>query len=116
MIFKQRGSRYFIHAKNEFWFSTIQTKGIKIEIGTEAQIQVNFEDVRTLDQESNTKRNCSRQSRDECFNQYVSERITCRPPWIDLAMDLCADPKETNKGNFFTPETPYYISTKVNLV
>ena len=99
VLFKHCGIRYFIHAKNEFWFSTIQTSGIKVEVRTEVQCQVNFEDVKTLDEDSNTKRNCSRQSRDDCFYQYVLQRITCRPPWIDLPMDLCAEPKEAKKAD-----------------
>ena len=99
VLFKHCGIRYFIHAKNEFWFSTIQTSGIKVEVRTEVQCQVNFEDVKTLDEDSNTKRNCSRQSRDDCFYQYVLQRITCRPPWIDLPMELCAEPKEAKKAD-----------------
>ena len=88
--------RYFLHAPEEFWFSTIHTSGIKVEISNVAQVQVTFEDVRMVDEDD---RNCSKRSRDECLTQYLIERIRCRPPWMDLSIPLCMDPKEAKEAD-----------------
>ena len=60
--------KVFLHQRDTFWQTTSQTPGIFINDQTHTQVQVQYDDIRTLASERN---DCSYENHDKCFELHV---------------------------------------------
>ena len=109
--------RIFLHDRNSFWYGTTQEPGIlgknnwnflviEIKIDcflvlvtpkTISQFQVNFEKVETI---QNDKNNCSMTNFDDCFEEYLTQQLSCKPyETMDMNLPLCNNEESLKKSN-----------------
>ena len=91
-------TKVFLHQRDTFWQTTSQTPGIFINDQTVTQVQVQYDDIRTLASESN---DCSYENHDKCFELYVDSVLTnqsqCKQPGRRNDTDDCQLPQESTK-------------------